>query len=151
MTCIDDDASQDETFSAKVANRIREERERLGLSQEEFAPLARIKRATQIFYESNSRHPSTRYFGHLEQNGIDIAFILFGSRSLPTYNDQDWLHFKDEMLWEAYSASIKIGNPSASSESIEASLAAFKAFCAVFSNQSEPDVLEELKSRLRNN
>ena len=149
VTQADGETSQEETFSAKVAHRIREERERLGLNQDEFGPLAGVKRATQIFYEANSRQPNTRYFGHLEQNGIDIAFILCGSRSLPKYNDHASLHYKAEMLWTAFSASIKIANPSASSESIEASLAAFKALCAVCSSQSDPDVLEELRSRLR--
>lgn len=138
-----------ETYSAEVSRRIREERERLGLNQEEFGVRAEVGRATQIFYEAGSRFPTTKYFGALEQHGIDTVYLLTGSRSKSTYSDLEWLHFKPEALWAAFSAAISIGNPSASQATVESSLAAFKAFCAIGTDHSDPNLFKDLATRLK--
>lgn len=133
------------TFSEQVAQRIREERERLGLTQTAFGELAGVGRSTQIFYENHDRHPDTAYFGKLAEHGIDVPYLLNGHRSQSIYNDADWLHFKCDVLWEVFAASLQIGQPTALAQSVEASLAAFKAFCAVYSERQDDGALAELR------
>lgn len=134
-----------DTYSLQVAQRIRVERERLGLTQATFAEMAGIGRATQIFYENNDRNPDTAYFEKLSEHGIDIIYLLSGHRTLSTYNDADWLHFKSEVLWEVFSASLAIGHPKMNPQSMEASLAAFKAFCSVYSERKDEGALQEIR------
>ena len=150
MTLNSAEITPDKSLSVMIAQRIREERERLGLSQVEFSQMAHIKRSTQIYYEAGTRYPGTKYFECLEQSGIDVTYLLTGQRSLTTYNEKEWLHFKSDALWDAFSAAIKITNPSASSDSIAASLAAFKALCLVCYDQSDPLIVEDFVSRMRN-
>lgn len=130
------------SYSEQVAQRIRLERERLGLTQAAFAEMAGVGRASQIFYENNDRYPDTAYFEKLAQHNIDVPYLLSGQRSQSTYDDADWLHFKSEVLWEVFTASLKIGQPT---QSAEASLAAFKAFCAVYSERNDEGALAELR------
>ena len=146
---IKDTTVQDgDSFSRRVMLRIREERERLGINQEDFGKLGGIGRATQIFYESGTRFPSTAYFERLEKTGIDITYLLCGVRSLTTFNEEKWMNFKGEILWDLFTESIKIANPSASNETVAASLAAFKALCAVCVSNPFPPVLADIAARL---
>ncbi len=131
-------------FSEQVAQRIRLERERLGLTQAAFAEMAGVGRATQIFYENNDRYPDTAYFEKLAKHEIDVPYLLSGQRSQSTYDDADWLHFKSGVLWEVFTASLKIGQPTVPTQSVEACLAAFKAFCAVYSERNDEGALTEL-------
>lgn len=135
------------SYSEQVAQRIRLERERLGLTQAAFAEMAGVGRASQIFYENNDRYPDTAYFEKLTKHDIDVPYLLIGQRSQSTYNDADWLHFKSEVLWEVFTASLKIGQPTLPTQSAEASLAAFKAFCAVYSERNDEGALAELRER----
>lgn len=134
-----------DSYSVQVAQRIRIERERLGLTQAAFAEMAGVGRATQIFYENNDRNPDTAYFEKLSEHGIDITYLLSGHRTQSTYNDADWLHFKSEVLWEVFSASLAIGHPTENTQSMEASLAAFKAFCSVYSERKDEGALQEIR------
>ncbi len=138
-------SSRSNTYCEEVAERIRLERERLGMTQVVFAELAGLGRATQIFYENNDRQPDTKYFEKLRLHGIDVEYLLTGQRTRSMYNDAEWLHFKNEILWESFSAAVKIGLPEASAASIDASLAAFKAFCTVYSGRSDDAALIELR------
>ena len=133
------------TYCEEIGERIRLERERLDMTQAAFAELAGLGRATQIFYENNDRQPDTKYFEKLRQHGIDVDYLLTGQRTRSMYNDAEWLHFKNEILWASFSAAVKIGLPEASAASVEASLAAFKAFCTVYSGRNDDAALIELQ------
>ena len=134
-----------ESYCEEVAARIRQERERLGMTQAAFGELAGLGRATQIFYENNDRQPDTKYFQKLRERGIDVDYLQTGQRSRSMYNDAEWLHFKNEILWASFSATVKIGLSEASAASVDASLAAFKAFCTVYSGRNDNAVLIELR------
>lgn len=133
------------SYCEEVAARIRQERERLGMTQAAFGELAGLGRATQIFYENNDRQPDTKYFQKLRERGIDVDYLQTGQRTRSTYNDEEWLHFKNEILWVSFSAAVKIGLPEASAASVDASLAAFKAFCTVYSGRNDDAALIELR------
>jgi transcriptional regulator with XRE-family HTH domain len=70
-------------ISDRVGERLREERERLGLSQAEFGALLGISRGTQKNYELGANSLDLRYVSALEEHGVDAAYVLTGRRSTP--------------------------------------------------------------------
>ena len=65
----------------RVGERLREERERLGLTQTEFGVLLGVSRGTQKNYEQGASSLDLRYVAALEEHGVDAAFVLTGRRS----------------------------------------------------------------------
>jgi transcriptional regulator with XRE-family HTH domain len=85
--------------SARLANhivpglndRLRQERERLGVSQDKLARLLGVSRVTQNYYESGSREPSISYLSAFGQNGGNLLYLLFADDSPREYVDLiDW-------------------------------------------------------------
>ena len=64
----------------QVGDRLREERDRLDLSQADFAALAGQGRSSQIRYEAGERAPDTDYLAKIAEAGADIVYILTGQR-----------------------------------------------------------------------
>lgn len=60
--------------------RLREERERLGLSQEAFGEIGGVRRAAQYLYEQGSRVPSMEYIGKVVAAGVDLGYLVMGKR-----------------------------------------------------------------------
>lgn len=60
--------------------RLKQERERLNLSQEACAYRAGITRVSQSRYESGHSCPHLNYIVRLEEIGFDAHFLLFGHR-----------------------------------------------------------------------
>lgn len=67
----------------RVGERLREERERLGLNQTEFGVLLGVSRGTQKNYELGASALDLRYVTALEEKGVDAAFVLTGRRATP--------------------------------------------------------------------
>lgn len=63
-----------------IPTRLREERERLGLSQVEVGSFAGIDRKTQGNYESGKRSPDATYLGALAAQGVDVLYVITGRR-----------------------------------------------------------------------
>ena len=61
--------------------RLREERERLGLSQTDFAAIGGLKKLAQISYEQDKRSPDGGYFAAIAAAGADVQYIITGERS----------------------------------------------------------------------
>lgn len=139
-------STEKETFSKRIAERIRAERERLGLTQAAFAEIGGVGRATQLFYENVDRYPDTLYLEKLSQAGVDIAYLVSGTRSLSSFNDAEWLHFKPEVLWEMLIAAHKVARPEMPQEAIESILASFKAYCAIYSGRKDDFVVDEVRA-----
>ncbi len=59
-------------------NRLREERNRLGLTQAELGQVAGIQRLAQSQYEAETRVPNIRYLSEIGAAGVDLHYILFG-------------------------------------------------------------------------
>jgi transcriptional regulator with XRE-family HTH domain len=68
------------TFCAQFAGRLREERERLGMSQAQFGSLGGIGKLTQLKYEKGDRSPSVEYLHRVAQSGVDIDYLVLGIR-----------------------------------------------------------------------
>ena len=67
-----------------VGDRLREERVRLNLSQEDLAQAGGVNRNTQGSYERGARNPDTAYLLAIATLGVDVGFVLFGKRPLET-------------------------------------------------------------------
>lgn len=63
-----------------IAERLREERIRLELSQTEFAALGGVQKRSQINYESGERLPDAGYLASIASAGVDVAYVLTGIR-----------------------------------------------------------------------
>jgi transcriptional regulator with XRE-family HTH domain len=67
-------------ISSGVGERLREERERLGKNQTDFGISAGVSRGTQKAYELESSSPDVRYLSGLQELGVDVHYVLTGSR-----------------------------------------------------------------------
>lgn len=65
----------------KLGIRLREERKRLGLSQQQFGAIGGVEANAQGKYEHDERVPRCDYLVALEQNGVDVLYVLTGNRS----------------------------------------------------------------------
>lgn len=63
-----------------IENRLKEERVRLGLSQEAFAVLADAAKRAQVYYEKGERRPDADYLAAVAKAGADVLYILTGRR-----------------------------------------------------------------------
>lgn len=64
-----------------LGERIKFERERLKLSQADFADKVGISRPTQVNYEKGRHIPDAQYLARLGGVGADLDYVLFGERA----------------------------------------------------------------------
>lgn len=69
--------------------RLKEERNRLGLNQEEFAALGGVKKGAQFNYENGSRKPDSDYLEAIALAGVDVLYLLTGKTSNNTLADDE--------------------------------------------------------------
>lgn len=74
---------------SQVGERLREERMRIGLSQDEFAAVGGVTRRTQSAYEADARAPDTTYLHALEKVRVDIVYVLTGQRAVALINEDE--------------------------------------------------------------
>lgn len=70
-------------MTLSVGSRLKEERERLGCSQTEFARLLGIHRNTLARYESDEREPDPAVLTRASSIGADFGYLLSGQRTTP--------------------------------------------------------------------
>lgn len=63
--------------------RLREERERLRLSQTAFGELGGVQKRAQVNYENGERSPDANYLAAIAGYGVDIQYVLTGARTAP--------------------------------------------------------------------
>ena len=64
-----------------TGERIKEERERLGLSQADFAALADSTRKTLFNWESGAATPNATVLAAWAAHGLDVLYVVTGQRS----------------------------------------------------------------------
>ncbi|WP_416221207.1 XRE family transcriptional regulator [Salinicola sp. LHM] len=64
-----------------VGQRLKSERERLGMTQTAFAGKAGITKNTQLLYETDQRHPKADYLVALDKIGVDVLYTLTGKHA----------------------------------------------------------------------
>lgn len=65
----------------EIGDRLREERERLGLSQVALADACGVTMRSLRNYEKNDRQPDASFLASLASTGADVLYILTGQRS----------------------------------------------------------------------
>lgn len=63
-----------------IADRLLEERNRLGMNQTEFAQLGSVGKTTQINYEKGERFPDAAYLAAVASVGVDVLYVVTGKR-----------------------------------------------------------------------
>lgn len=62
--------------------RLKRERQRLGMNQEDFAAVGGVKKRAQISYEKDERSPDAAYLCALLDIGVDIWYVMTGTISV---------------------------------------------------------------------
>jgi transcriptional regulator with XRE-family HTH domain len=81
-----------------IANRLRAERERLGLTQREIAIKTNITEKSQASYESGKTTPNGDYLAIVAEMGMDIQYIVTGRKITEMNRLQE---FEDRKMAEA--------------------------------------------------
>lgn len=68
----------------RLGERLRQERRRLGLTQEDLANSTGIHRRTQANYELGKTAPDMSYFQALRRVGLDATYVQTGTKSSPS-------------------------------------------------------------------
>ncbi|ALZ84724.1 MULTISPECIES: helix-turn-helix domain-containing protein [Pseudomonas] len=66
---------------SSIGSRLKEERERLGMSQGVFGEIGGVKTNAQVKYEKDERSPDALYLEALSRAGVDVSFVITGQRS----------------------------------------------------------------------
>ncbi len=61
--------------------RLREEREKLGMSQTDFGEVGGVRKLAQIKYEKGERTPDADYLARIATAGADVLYILTGEKA----------------------------------------------------------------------
>ncbi|AOK57643.1 XRE family transcriptional regulator [Burkholderia stagnalis] len=64
------------------SQRLKEERQRLGMNQTVFASLGGVSKDAQLNYENGSRRPDSAYLAAVAAHGIDVLYVLTGQRNV---------------------------------------------------------------------
>lgn len=64
-----------------IGARLREERERLGLTQRVFGDIGGVEPNAQGKYESGERTPKADYLAAVAARGVDALYVLSGTRT----------------------------------------------------------------------
>lgn len=64
-----------------IGSRLKAERDRIGLSQNDICNLTGVSRKSLFNYENDERSPDAEFLSILEKNGFDIGFIICGKVS----------------------------------------------------------------------
>lgn len=86
-----------------VGNRLKEERKRLGLTQEAIGLACGVAKRTQILFEQDAHVPGGAYFAAADELGMDVAYVLVGRRDRLSEADADLLD-----AWRNASPSARI-------------------------------------------
>lgn len=73
-----------------LADRLREERKRLGMSQKEIAQKVSVNRETWSRYETSKMLPSTNVLLKAVDFGLDAHYVLTGQKADPLYSMADF-------------------------------------------------------------
>ena len=61
-----------------IGERLREERQKLKMSQTAFAERGGVTKKTQMLYEGNERFPDAQYLASVAEAGVDVLYVLTG-------------------------------------------------------------------------
>jgi|GEM_PF-728960 len=65
-----------------IGERLREERERVGISQTELGKIGGVVKKTQIDYEKGASAPNASYLAKVDEAGVDVLYVVTGRRGM---------------------------------------------------------------------
>lgn len=77
-TCVNPIVVTQMSNASHPGDRLRAERERLGLSQEELGAIGGVRKQAQHLYEKGTRKPDADYLQKIASAGVDVAFVVLG-------------------------------------------------------------------------
>ncbi|OAQ15008.1 XRE family transcriptional regulator [Bibersteinia trehalosi Y31] len=72
-------------------DRLKNEREKLKLTQEQLGAIGGVKRLAQANYENGKRQPDTTYLAEIAKVGVDILYVILGTKANTTINEEELL------------------------------------------------------------
>lgn len=72
-----------------IGKRLRDERERLQLSQEQLAAIAGTNRITPSRYEGGTHLPTITFLAAVAEAGVDVGYVLDGKRNVVALEADD--------------------------------------------------------------
>jgi len=118
--------------------RLREERERLGLSQEAFGEIGGIRRAAQYLYEQGSRVPSMEYIIRVVAAGADLSYLVIGKRG---HGSDSWWALEKDALFSVYQLVLEFARDSKGRLlDVEHQLALLNSLCDAVSDKASTEI-----------
>ena len=74
----------------QIGKRLREERNRLRLNQQQMAGRGGVQPQAQVRYEKGDRKPDASYLVGIAAHGVDVAYVLTGTRSEALLSAEEW-------------------------------------------------------------
>lgn len=111
-----------------IGDRLKEERERLGFNQTDFAANAGASKNSQYNYEKGERSPDATYLAAVAEKGVDVLYVVTGERKPTTVESisadtakfleiyQHVAELDRDVLFRMASAFAKAGNVDARKE-----------------------------------
>ncbi len=65
-----------------LPERLKAERERLGLSQTDFGRFGDVSKNSQLAYEQGKAAPDVGYLARIAEKGVDVAYLFTGVRTI---------------------------------------------------------------------
>jgi transcriptional regulator with XRE-family HTH domain len=100
-----------------AGERLKEERERLGFNQADFAAVAGATRKTLFNWESGAASPNAAALASWAEAGLDVLYVVTGQRSQPVppaqelpRQEQEWLALYRNSSEEVRAALKAAGN-----------------------------------------
>ncbi|CQQ60750.1 helix-turn-helix transcriptional regulator [Yersinia enterocolitica] len=109
---------------SNIGGRIREERERIGLSQMAFGEIGGVKKLAQLKYEQGGRAPDALYLEAISRVGVDVQFVVTGVRSVAalTKDEEELISYYRSAplaVKQAVFAALSVGNPPESGTTVK--------------------------------
>lgn len=82
----------------EIGARLKEERERLGMTQQDFAALGGASKRSQIEWEKGGQVPNAEFLAALDTRGVDVLYIVTGRRDEAEQLDAELQRMAD--AWE---------------------------------------------------
>ena len=118
-----------------IGSRLRQERERLGLSQKAFGVIGGVEANAQGKYENGDRAPKADYLSRVAERGVDVLYVLTGT---PTPTLVDNLSQIEEKVLVSYRVLQKEGQDAI--RRLTTTLADLSAIHAAKNRQEPSDV-----------
>ncbi|MFY3955503.1 helix-turn-helix domain-containing protein [Achromobacter xylosoxidans] len=64
----------------EIGARLKDERERLGMTQQDFAALGGASKRSQIEWEKGGQVPNAEFLAALDARGVDVLYVVTGRR-----------------------------------------------------------------------